>query len=216
MYKYCSRENLARLLESGSVRFGTLWEYRNQELLGGSIGDEMEGRILSGDGPRNLPLGGIPGFIEVRRGAEGSIQDVGFAIQHVGFDRDDAFVFSLAKQISSEAAARWLRDEKAKYDAAYKVTNVEAFARALGMGLAAEVGPVVCRWGEVTYYDSAAPDWECFGNIEFSKPAGFSWQVEYRIVFYPQAPSSALALESKILEVPALRRLVSPRALPEN
>lgn len=169
----------------------------------------MEGRILSGVGARRLPLGGISGFIEMGERAD-------ISIENVGFDAGDAYVFSLAKEISSDGAARWLTDEKARYDAAYKVTSVEGFARALGERLAAEVGPVTANWGDVTYYDEETPDWGCFQNIEFCKPSRLSWQVEFRIVFRPVMPSGVIELSSLILEVPSLRRFVSPRALPRG
>lgn len=206
MYKYCRREHSAGMLKAGSVKIGTLLGFRDQEGLGPNIGDELEGRILSGDRPRQLPPGGLSGYIGTAcDGSSAIVQDCEFGVA-------DAYIFSLATELSADAARRWLQDPKANYDAAYQVTDIVGFARALAQGLARIVGPLNVTGDRVGYYKRIEPDWAHFSRIEYAKPDEFTWQTEYRIVLKPMHNIASFA--SEVLEIPELCQFVAPAVLP--
>ena len=56
LYKYIKREHLVSFFKNGLLKIGTLYEYRDEEELGSTIGDEDEGVIIT---TLNLPETGV-------------------------------------------------------------------------------------------------------------------------------------------------------------
>jgi len=85
VYKYMRKQHALALLQSETVRIGTLYEYRDIEKYGHVIGDDMEGTKVVYSDVNNLEVASqsdIPSFmregIRVPQGAKARFKNVTF------------------------------------------------------------------------------------------------------------------------------------------
>ena len=214
-YKYFDSVLRDSILENGSVRLGTLYDYRDLEKHGPEVGDENEGkvgvnsRVLSWDSsnPSLTPQhqdefvqGNALVFKEgssVRFPPGGTIAfgKENISMQNVDLRSErsvqNMLVFSMTAEASAEHCAR------AGYDACYEISDVEAFLRCISEAVDTnffEGSNVVYRDREL-HYDEAARR-----NPAFIKEPIYAYQKELRGIWGPVEPhAAAVIVESKDL-----------------
>jgi len=107
------------LLERGSLRIGTLYEYKQIEDFGDETYDPNEGlKRVSGDiEPGRRPTSLLP-LIDVGNASGGYIRNCSYQLP-------DQLVFSTSLKYSEDAHRKWF--EKSGYDACYEILNASAF-----------------------------------------------------------------------------------------
>lgn len=112
IYKYMAKRYVDAFFRTGSLKIGTLHEYRDAGKLGPSIGDDMEGKKittfhtptgasinLSEDTPQARFLRGLPGFEGAVFGNITVELDAGVEFRHLE-DANNMFIFCATEQHS--------------------------------------------------------------------------------------------------------------------
>ena len=211
LYKYMRREHAAMLLKSGSLRIGTLAEFRDTEGHGDQIGDADEGRDLpiehvenaSNDDPDSIssfvrdvisvPQG--PGRLTIRGATFGKV-----------VDGPPAYVFCLSECVDAAQM------ELMGYDTCVRIAEPERFIASLTSKLnqlghikgAAEFGP--CEYRERERDWRGPPPL----SLGFIKPPKYSSQREVRAL-WPAARAEAEPVVVRVLSAARFCSLVDPR-----
>ncbi len=154
LFKYCRQEHMEKFFTDGSLRIGTLYDYRSEEDHGIEIGDHKEGALVfSGTGENltkqqlaEMPL--LRGIIDAPDG--GTIGRVTFTDCII--DRGDLYIFSTSQDYSRGAHLQWAEDPTAQYNACYSINSARLFFREVSRAISKKAK--FLGFGQVHYYDS--------------------------------------------------------------
>jgi hypothetical protein len=216
LYKHCKSAHHDSLLSSGSLRVGTLKDYRRTEIYGELVGDENEGKKtiggiiseLTSESAHQYP--GIEALrqarlINIDMSGGGSITNL--TIKNAVSESHNLLVFSAAAEYSREAHVQWLKAEG--YDACYKITSARLFFRAISRAIAAQHR--FLGFAAVVYEDSfALTDHRSHTHPALVKRrSAFSGQSEVRGLW---AAQNSADLEPVVLESSAANIYAMPFA----
>jgi hypothetical protein len=133
LFKYCKRQHFEWLQRSGSLRIGTLSEYRNTEQYGTQIGDADEGGFPI-SGTRRMPAGSsLPGG-GVRFEGEATATMTGCYVW-LPHDRD-RYLFCVSSVYDEDTHRRLKADPQAQYDACYRINDPGPFFGSISRAIA--------------------------------------------------------------------------------
>ena len=207
LFKYCRREHMESMLDHGSVKLGSLSEYRAHE--GQMVGDPREGtKVIAGYiseiRPETAHL--FPRLREAGLHFHGLSERI--QVENCTMTAPDQLVLSMASMYSRDAHQRW-RDSEG-YDACYRIDDPSSFLEAITAVIVGEFkrGQV----GLVTYADiEDITVREPGDDPAFVKRTGdFADQAEFRATWYPR---QAGEVASKIIAASDARRYVSVMAV---
>ncbi|HVK79600.1 MAG TPA: hypothetical protein VM915_03220 [Verrucomicrobiae bacterium] len=194
-----------KILDGGSFRIGTLYDYRKTEAHGAEVGDPREGKVgarsqvlswsssdpkLRDDHAAQFVRGGNSVvFTEgssISFGAGGSISfgTNGVSLRNVALRLElqvqDLYVFSFSAEPSAELMRRM------GYDACYEISDVDKFLTLLATSLSAKLvgwSAVLYRSKEMHYNEARSI------NPALIKEPPFAYQKECRALWQPSAPT---------------------------
>ncbi|MDL4862788.1 hypothetical protein NPJ88_010615 [Halomonas elongata] len=205
MYKYLSEKNFQRIMESGSVRIGTLYDFRRQEHLDG-IRDEREGTkelFKHYEGARTIeggPTGrDLMGMISVGVGASVTFKDMKLSRR---LSSPDFFVFCMSSRRSTKVMMEF--DEA---DKCYEVVNFERFFKRITASLNTIV-PVSFKGVFPCNYRIRREEWNGadYGlHPALIKEPSYAGQFEVRAIWQPAVKAE---IYPEIIEARSLRKYV--------
>jgi hypothetical protein len=178
IFKFTSREYAELMVSVGQAYVGTLYQYRNIERLGEELGDAGEGTSQRTDIPKpgNWKDGGYSDVVHQSIGAPPGA-DIELALNVFTHRRTvrNGYIYCTSVELS-EIAMR-----KMKAEAAVRIRDVPAFARALDAALRLRVNDIGRSKFDACSYigrdrDASSPDL----NPAWVKDERFSYQREYR------------------------------------
>lgn len=212
IYKFFDSRHLAALMDVGSIRIGTLAEFRLPDGIEDGRSDLNEGRRVWAppQGAQSLvydhPLrrilspfecGVVPPIIHFEEGAK-------------IVNLTDANVFCASSKITALMTQRMRT--RFGYDMAYSVIDVPEFFRAILnadsrlSSRAADDGLGDCGVSKVRYVDVPDETGYFRNNDPFEKDQAYRWQQEVRALFMGDGPHQPMLLE--VPEIPRLVKLV--------
>lgn len=198
IYKFCKREHAHALVYSGSLRIGTLGDFRNQDDHAAGIGDCTEGKrelvevINCDEATRENQSWLSRQMIAVPPGAKGfSIVNCEVSLAE---DTEDCFIFCAALSRKRSCCTT------PEYDSVVEIRDYEKF----GLAVAKAVGFKRMILGKVQYGDrrQATGD-EPNYSPAFLKSQEYAYQEEFRLGW--EAPAH-LPLRAFNILVPEVRR----------
>ena len=193
LYKYCSKVHGSAFLSNGSLRIGTLYDFRDTEKYGVQVADRHEGtKKLAGttnnldtESQKAYPM--LAGLINIEgKGTVGTLT----VANHV-VESPDLFVFSCATYYLLDAHVLW--NEHESYDFCYCIWAPEMFFLAISAALGSEYEFLAA--GSVQYSDEL----DYFGANADIHPAfvkratDFSTQSEFRAIWKLGEPKDGLS-----------------------
>jgi hypothetical protein len=199
-YKYFDSALRTKILEEGSFRIGTLYDYRKTEAHGAEIGDSREGKIgahshvlsWSSSNPRitnehassfvrgNAVVFGEGSSISFGPGGAIEFGANGVALRNVGLRSElqvlDLYVFSFSLAASNDLMRRM------GYGACFEISDIDEFLRQLPP----PNGARLAGWAAVSYqpremhFEAAKRT-----NPALIKEPVFSYQQEFRAIWEP-------------------------------
>ncbi|MCU7927012.1 MAG: hypothetical protein KZQ97_11295 [Candidatus Thiodiazotropha sp. (ex Dulcina madagascariensis)] len=139
LYKFLKKEHFDLLLANGTVRVGTLMNYRSHE-QGTMVTDRMEGAKNFSGGFENLTSNDLKQsytlstLVEVSDGSTG----IGY-LDNIVIEEPNYFIFSVSDGYSKQAHEKWF--EQQAYDYCYKIIAPNTFFRRITRKLN-EIQPV--------------------------------------------------------------------------
>lgn len=178
LFKYCKRQHMESMMQLGSVRLGSLSDYRRQEGRGGMVSDVHEGAKR------------IDGYIErlapENRHRYPAVQGLfgpstrinGLSVSNVVMLAPDQLVFCASHTYDEAAHRQWFEQEG--YDACYRINHPMEFCRAITDALGQRFAPgwlmpVAYINGEDISSPTAGVD-----PAFVKRPAGYADQCEVR------------------------------------
>ena len=211
IFKYTRQKYKQAALERGSIRLGTLFDYRKTESHGIQIGDEREGRITLEGTLENLTHEHTEGHSALERLVKlGPGATIGkLVVSNLRLESENLFVFSTSSAFSELALLEWNKDPHARYDSCYQINSARLFFKAISQAISDRA--TFLGFGSVHYYDSSAP-------IQLASPLArlhpgqlkggitHGHQIEIRAFWRPIEPT---AIEPMSIEIPELRKYVA-------
>lgn len=183
LYKYCKTEHLEKLLSSGGLRLGTLFDWRKNEKHGELVYDECEGYIqLKGDivfyDYRFIEDQRHIGTVNVQSVGENQVRHFKNEVLHTC----DMYSFSCSMNYSEMDHRRWYELEG--YDACYVIHSPRLFFRAISKEL---MDANFRLQAPVIYFDNSASKnvFEGFFHPALLKNINFQDQNEFRGLWKP-------------------------------
>ncbi|MDT8895495.1 hypothetical protein RSO41_12595 [Halomonas sp. I1] len=205
MYKYLSEKYFQEIMDYGSIKIGTLYDFRRQEHLDG-IRDEEEGvkeLFKNYDGKHTIEGGpsgrDLMGAISVGAGATLAFEDVSLVNK---VSSPDLFVFCLSSRCSKDVMSEFDGAEKC-----YEVVNVRNFFKRITASLGTVV-PVRFRGVFPCKYGLRREEWN---GVDYGldpalmKGPDYSGQFEVRAIWEPRVEAE---IEPQIFEARSLRKYV--------
>lgn len=205
LIKYVKNEHFEGLQDSGSIRIGTLKNFRSSE-HGEMVSDSMEGSKRLTGSYQNVTAGtvhkskSLSSLIKMsNRSSIGTLEMSNYVIEEPDF-----YIFSLAQGYSENDHSKWF--EKEQYDASYKILAPNTFFRRITRTLESHRSVRFLGLFEVHYYnEDKGMDFfdskESFPAFSMKNYDGFSDQKEIRAVWQPL---SKKPIEPINLNVPGL------------
>ena len=144
LYKYCTAQNLSRVLDQGCIRLGTLADYAKTSAYGDMVSDSHEGtKVVSGrvvkvtesTSPHSPEMRSLKSMgIELHASSGGTIQNIVF--EHARVRSPNVLVFSASSEYSPGVHDQWKAAEG--YDSCYQITSARLFYRAISAALGPE------------------------------------------------------------------------------
>jgi hypothetical protein len=210
VYKFVSRKNLDRFFDSGSIRVGTLHDFRKIEAHGKYRGDPAEGKnniIQHVEFTNRIEEGSfLSKFISPE--STGIFENCLFYEQR---DFPNSFVFCTSSYFSDELFQLWHENEGV--DACYEICNWQAYKREITKKLAPVADAIASSY--VTYVTGDIDgESEQRGILPpFIKQREYDWQSEFRGVWLHKAPS--IDVKAACIEIPEARKYCRPFAVLE-
>ena len=176
LFKYMKSCHASRFKSDGTLRIGTLSEYRNVEKHGERIGDSHEGMVGHFETVATADVATLSPFVKrFVSGVAGRIENCTFTAM---YESPEFFVFSTALEFSRELMKEF------GYDACLRIDNPAAFFKAVTLSLqnvATYEGIFPC-----SYTDRFIPP----GNFHAAHPAvikdrAYESQREVRTLWHP-------------------------------
>jgi len=208
IYKFVSRRNLDRFFDTGSIRIGTLHDFRKTEAHGKWRGDEFEGKsdIMQRVASKNQIDKGsfLSTFINAPAGVQ--ITDCIFIERR---DFPNCYVFCTSSYFTDELFQHW--HEKEGVDACYEIFDWIGYHREISHSLVSRADGLGSAY--VTYVEGDI-DGESEGRHiypPFIKKMEYEWQSEFRGVWLHKAPS--IDVKPLCFEIPDARKYCRPYAI---
>lgn len=203
LYKFVERQFIESFFSTGSLKLGTLHDFKDTIEHGESRGDRLEGEhtlIRSIDGTlalsnnRNEPV--ISEVFQVEGDGEAYISNLSVIVPRAS---PDGFVFCTSKLFTEELFWKWHTENGV--DACYEITDPRQFFSAITKKISNSA--FFFRNANITYTKNPipfnSPDAKIFPA--FTKEAnGYSWQEENRTLWGIKAPY--VKLSPWIISVP--------------
>lgn len=217
LFKFCRHEHLLSMKNSGSVRIGTLSDYRKTDKHGELISDEFEGsKRMSGsisninsENAHKYP--GLEGLVKVESGGGMTGQ---LTFNNCVFSVPDLLIFSATKEYSQQIHELW--DKNEGYNSCYKIISPRLFFRAISEALGSNYN--FLGFAEVHYADEidiASPQAGIHPAL-VKRHAGYADQAEIRAIWQP-VNANAEDIEPIVLQQSGgSRYITSHRILHQN
>ena len=182
LFKYCKLQHMQSMQERGTVRVGSLYDYRDNELHGEMVADVDEGKktmsgtvkMLTPGTLKNYP--GLDGLVGFKYGKIENLTILGRKIHS-----DNCLVFSASAAYSEKTHQEWLQEEH--YDACYRIYSARLFFRAISRILRPR-GYEFFGYNYVLYADEVDIASQVASiHPAFCKRKEFSPQVEVRAIW---------------------------------
>lgn len=196
LYKFTEKEWMRALFEKGSIRLGTVFDFKKVEQYGLAVGDPHDGTlpiqqiVRSADGMAELENPWSQQFIKLSECTNGTI-DAKFTQYR---STPNAWLFSTSARYSDDLFVRW--NQEKRYDACYEIVDQVGFARAINEAILAKVGsscfPKGSKWfihADVQYFDLPLSHTDPRNNQDpaFVKDKrSYGWQDESRMLWRPE------------------------------
>lgn len=215
VYKYTERRWAEKLVNEGSVKLGSLYEYRNS-YEGSSLQDEKEGTgsfeatniIHLIDQNRNSATDSYFSDMIQPFGVN-NLQNVGIYVEDGGKTINNKYleyshIFSASLEASQEIMKNFQKDEETKdYDACVEIANFENFLDEINHRLLIEYYHSY-DIKEVDYSGNTQGHTEYTPYPLYFKDKKFSWQKEIRGLWFK--PISSKETQGRIIEpIPEIR-----------
>ncbi len=201
-FKYLKRQHAEELINLGLLRLGTLYEYRDMEKHGASVGDPEEGKITKQRaGPVTIDetnMGDVFGEagpkIVCKNGAKLHVEKY----VNISQQTEDLYVFSASSQLCAGVMLQM------GYDSCVKIDDMGKFAEKIDVLLHGQIkmslGVRKCLYG-----DKIIPhDAQLLISPAFLKPQKYAYQQEVRAAWVP-----GCKVYPRIIEVSEVRDLCS-------
>lgn len=194
LYKYMRREHASLLLEKGTIRIGTLYEYRNTEEHGSVIGDPEEGikTEFMEVGKEVWTEENQPEFSKslIKVSGPGSHNISNFTLEK-GYHSPDCYLFCTTETFDEAAM------EDFEYDTCVVIEDAERFFWAIAETIkdkAEYIGAGRCQYTERRKHHAVADDI----NPGLIKSPEYERQREVRAIWMPKSES----ISPMIIECP--------------
>jgi hypothetical protein len=183
LFKYCRREHMLALRDTGAVLVGSLSDFRKTEKHGELVSDNCEGsKSLTGTVSDITPESfhrypALTGILEIRGGYIGQV-----SMDNCRVMTPDLLIFSAAKEYSEDAHRRWEANEG--YDCCYRIVSPRLFFRAISQALGDQYQYL--GFAEMHYTDNALDISTQEAGIHpalVKRRTGYSDQAEVRAIW---------------------------------
>jgi hypothetical protein len=134
IFKYCKLPHMQAMQERGSVRIGSLYDYRDTEAHGHMVSDAGEGKkqmsgVIRCLTPENLPkYPGLNGLVSFSYGKIENLQILGR--KEVS---PNCLIFSASTEYSESTHQSWV--DEAGYEGCYRIMSTRLFLKAISRQL---------------------------------------------------------------------------------
>ncbi|WP_345984406.1 hypothetical protein WCX49_07130 [Sulfurimonas sp. HSL-1656] len=217
LYKFIEREFLEAFFRTGSLRLGTIYDFKDIVEHGVSRGDEAEGEhhLIRGiDGTVSISKDKYEPIISeiFRVEGEGKISLCNLSVV-VPRRCQDGFIFCTSSIYNEQLFRKWNKEND--LDACYEIINQIGFISAINKAIKDSATFFACS--NVTYTEKQIDYQTPEANLHpaFTKVKDdYSWQHEHRIVWGARGPSGPL--NPWIVYVPEAIQYCRPFAFLEN
>lgn len=194
LYKFLSRKYFDKFFETGSLRLGTMYDFKRTEVHGLSRGDSSEGKhrirrivnepmVLTGN--EQEPL--ISDIISTNGGTVNLSNTTFVKVQQDG----DGFIFCTSYFFSEQIFKNWHSENNV--DACYEIVDPQGFIRAISNAISNsayffENHNITYTDEHIDYLSNQAPIHPAFTKVANN----YSWQVENRSLWKARQPSGIL------------------------
>ena len=182
-YKYIPSQFARPFLDKGVIRIGTIYEYRNIEKYGSTIGDDNEGIVDEKETYENLTIRGpeetpelLKGRIHVEEG--GLFQMYGGSIV-VREQSPDYYIFCITKEYNYSVMQEF------KCDTCIEIFNIERFIQCLNKSMRHKgkfIGAFECAYKNKTVSPGDRPQ----EHPAIIKALEYAPQKEIRLIWEPK------------------------------
>lgn len=208
VYKFVSRKYLERFLDTGSIRVGTLHDFRKVEAHGKWRGDDSEGK--------SNVVQHVPFTDHIDEGSFLSKffapGDTGRLVDNVFIEQRDfpnSFVFCTSSYFSDDLFQRWHAEERV--DACYEIFDWQAYKAEISKKLAPIANVVASSYVTYVAGDIDGESQQRHILPPFVKKEEYIWQSEFRGVWLHKAPS--IDVKAACIEIPEARKYCRPFAV---
>lgn len=212
LFKYTRREHFDSLSNSGAIRIGTLFDFRNTDRYGNQVGDQREGHAKFGGNFLNIRPGNnlvshhpaLQGLVKIGEGVH--IENL--VLNDINVQSENLYIFSTVGSFTEEAMRRWHSDPSARYNCCYRILSARLFFREISSHLRETAD--FLGFGEVHYYDDTKQI-DLHSQISHLHPAqlkggvNYDHQAEIRAFWRPRSRSP---IEPLVISPTGLRRYV--------
>ena len=214
LYKFIEQKYLRGFFETGSLRLGTVYTFKDIVEYGIHRGDDEEGQ--------HHVVRRNEGVVTLRRDVYHSILSEIFGMEEDGEswvrggtfivprESPDYFIFCTSAFYTEALFGLWNKREK--LDACYEIFDPQGFIRAISRGIASST--YFAFASDVVYTDKEIDFQTAEANLSptITKQRNkYHWQQEHRMLWAPLLPSTPL--RPWIIQVPEARRFCRPIAL---
>ena len=210
IYKFIEYKYLSSFFETGSLRLGTVYNFKDTDKHGKHRGDSNEGKhnvARKIDGPltvrsgENHPI--ISEFFKI--GGEGSVtlQNISLVMPRIS---PDYFVFCTSHVYTEVLFNKWMENEDG-IDSCYEIFNPHGFSNAISKAISSSA--YYSFASDVIYTDEDI-DYRQNLNPAITKRRNYDWQKEHRMLWSPLLPSPPL--QPWNINVPEARKFCRPVA----
>ena len=207
VYKFVSRRWLAGFFDSGSVRVGTLHDFRKIEAHGKSRGDAFEGK--------SNVVQHVPFADRIEKDtflstffAPGSAAQFTNSTFFEKRDFPNSFVFCTSSHFSDDLLLRWHEEEKV--DACYEIFDWQGYHAEITMKLAPMADSLGAQYVRYVTGDINGESEQRHILAPFIKKQEYDWQSEFRGVWIHKSPS--IDVKAACIEIPDARKYCRPFA----
>lgn len=210
VYKFVSRKYLDRFFDTGSIRVGTLHDFRKIEEHGKWRGDESEGK--------SNVVQHVPYTDRIEEGsflsrfiAPGSVGQMNNNVFIEQRDYPNSFVFCTSSYFSNDLFQRWHAEEGV--DACYEIFDWKGYKAEITKKLAPIANPIASSYVTYVAGDIHGESQQRHILPPFVKKEEYIWQSEFRGLWLHKAPS--IDVKAACIEIPEARKYCRPFAVLE-
>jgi len=211
IYKFIEHQYLSSFFETGLLRLGTVYNFKDTDLHGKHRGDSNEGKhnvVRYIDEPLTVRSGEIHPIISEGIKVEGDgrafFYGVSIIVPRIS---PDYFVFCTSNIYTEALLNKWMKNEGG-IDSCYEIFNPHGFSRAISKVISSSA---YFSFSSDVFYTDENIDYRRELHPAITKGKVYDWQNEHRILWAPLLPSPPL--QPWIINVPEARQFCRPVAL---